>query len=139
MTTRNLLFSAVVGPLLTVLSIALGVIDQGFDSVAMPEGLITLPLYSGVISVAVFVLVALVVGRATSLLSRYLTERSTRVLGRALMAVVLAGVFFAVFWTSRNLPMLCVLTVLAAALTLVLTPRETKQSPEFMAPQSQAS
>lgn len=127
-TTRNLIIAAVIGPLLTVVSIALGVTDQGFESVAMPEGLITLPLYSGVISVAVFALVAWIVGWATSTFARFLSERATRTLGRVMMAGILAGAFFASFKTSGNLPMLCGLTALAAALTLFLTPKETRLS-----------
>ncbi len=96
---RNLVIAALAGPVLTIVSIAVGVTDQGLDSVAGPVGFPVLIIATAIVSMAVFVAASIAMKLAVDVAK----DRGI-CLSRQHIVLGLASLLALAFWLAFKLP-----------------------------------
>jgi hypothetical protein len=120
---RNLGLAMLVGPVLTFLSIGVGVTDQRFDAVAGPLGVLLIIVLAASLSLVAFSITAVIAGIATASLIHRRASVAARAVVRVIFAVSLSAMYFLAFKVTDISLELFLVTILAALLTLLIRVR----------------
>lgn len=126
-TSRNVLLSIMVGPFLVLLSIALKVTDQGFDSVAGFGGFVILIVISAIASVTVFALLAPIASFTTNWLAQRRFSTRALITGRVFFVCMLGLAYYLIFQLPTFKPQLVLVTVIAMLLGCLLRPEKSNK------------